>query len=560
MEKTPARRRFLVQSAEAAIAFSSLGSGLLSSCKSTGRGQDLGELSGGEIQNPSYKADDVSKAKSIRMSATDPQNARNVQLYSKAVEKMKATEFPLPVNGEKLTWWEAHAEIHNNYCPHGNWFFLPWHRAYLHHFELVCREFCGDQSFSLPYWDWSSDARLPEEFDSGTEATNPLCNDTRSIKNRAALQVEEVSETRVKAILATLDFQEFAGAPSHHPRPKLQSDKKGYRGTLEAGPHNKVHATIQGDMGAFISPRDPIFWLHHCNVDRLWEIWRAQVVLNKGEPLPSEVRKADGSVDAAADVLFPGRGYWKDHALDGFYSITKNGEAFTAEPASMKVSAVLEASALGLVYYSPETPVAPVAKAAEVVAQGEVAPPPTIDPSTTIVPTAQSKSLAVSRWKKAIQKTVLIRTKAVKSFGLTTTGPGSVTLEGSAELEQVLKSAAAKQWNTASLRLKIDGIPTPSDMGAELHFYLNATETKDKRSNPSFIGAMSFFGHDHEPGGIGVIFNLAPTLKTMLAAGRAPFGQGKPQDLTVAAVWDRSSVKGDLSQLTLSLDYLEHVA
>ncbi len=29
-------------------------------------------------------------------------------------------------------------------------------------------------------------------------------------------------------------------------------------------------------MGNMTSPNDPVFWLHHCNIDRLWPLWRDQ--------------------------------------------------------------------------------------------------------------------------------------------------------------------------------------------------------------------------------------------------------------------------------------------
>jgi hypothetical protein len=44
---------------------------------------------------------------------------------------------------------------------------------------------------------------------------------------------------------------------------------------LESGPHGIVHVTIGGDMSDMGSPNDPIFWLHHCNIDRLWAWWNA---------------------------------------------------------------------------------------------------------------------------------------------------------------------------------------------------------------------------------------------------------------------------------------------
>jgi tyrosinase len=35
-----------------------------------------------------------------------------------------------------------------------------------------------------------------------------------------------------------------------------------------------VHAFIGGKMTTMSSPNDPVFWLHHCNLDRLWAKWQ----------------------------------------------------------------------------------------------------------------------------------------------------------------------------------------------------------------------------------------------------------------------------------------------
>jgi hypothetical protein len=47
----------------------------------------------------------------------------------------------------------------------------------------------------------------------------------------------------------------------------------GVQGTLEALPHNQVHNSIGGWMPTPASPRDPIFFMHHCNIDRIWAVW-----------------------------------------------------------------------------------------------------------------------------------------------------------------------------------------------------------------------------------------------------------------------------------------------
>lgn len=40
------------------------------------------------------------------------------------------------------------------------------------------------------------------------------------------------------------------------------------------GTHNSGHRWIGGHMGRSASPNDPIFWLHHANVDRIWALWQ----------------------------------------------------------------------------------------------------------------------------------------------------------------------------------------------------------------------------------------------------------------------------------------------
>ncbi|MGH7311126.1 MAG: tyrosinase family protein, partial [Candidatus Rokuibacteriota bacterium] len=52
----------------------------------------------------------------------------------------------------------------------------------------------------------------------------------------------------------------------------------GFRNRLEGwnpelGLHNRVHVWVGGDMSPASSPNDPVFFLNHCNVDRIWEAW-----------------------------------------------------------------------------------------------------------------------------------------------------------------------------------------------------------------------------------------------------------------------------------------------
>jgi tyrosinase len=165
------------------------------------------------------------------------------------------------------TGWHQQALIHQDHCPHGNFFFLPWHRAYLLHFENLCRVASGNANFVLPYWNWSTSRRLPAVF--WGDASNPLFHAGRDITPNSAASEFAVGQTIIANILNTNSFLTFG---SGKPNP-LEQRRRATTGSLEGGPHNYIHGFVGGDMSTFMSPLDPCFWLHHANVDRLWAEW-----------------------------------------------------------------------------------------------------------------------------------------------------------------------------------------------------------------------------------------------------------------------------------------------
>ncbi|MEO1318005.1 MAG: tyrosinase family protein [Pseudomonadota bacterium] len=60
-----------------------------------------------------------------------------------------------------------------NQCQHAGWFFLPWHRGYLHAFEEILGAWItsqgGPPDWALPYWNYLNDGAagvrdVPQEF------------------------------------------------------------------------------------------------------------------------------------------------------------------------------------------------------------------------------------------------------------------------------------------------------------------------------------------------------------------------------------------------------------
>ncbi|HEX5145228.1 MAG TPA: tyrosinase family protein [Mycobacterium sp.] len=168
-------------------------------------------------------------------------------------------------------WW--------NQCAHGSHFFLPWHRGYLRWFEKIVSAHLGDDNWALPYWDYSDPAnpnatQIPPEFTvptrtvDGASVPNPLFLDATDRPGQPVAEDVDIVSALSETLFVDDPTQGFGGVTGPEPT----------HGMLEQLPHDFVHVDIGGDTGLMRTPslaaRDPIFWLHHSNIDRLWEIWR----------------------------------------------------------------------------------------------------------------------------------------------------------------------------------------------------------------------------------------------------------------------------------------------
>jgi tyrosinase len=168
------------------------------------------------------------------------------QVYLAAISAMRAN-----TNAADPNSWNYWVNVHKTFCPHTVPYFLAWHRGFLFRFEAQLRVVSGNPDLTIPYWDYYANPVMPVEF---TDTTSPLY-----IANR--------QNTDVTSALSLAPFG-----------PTVINFQRGLTNAFETGletqPHNPVHNLIGGAMGAVtISPKDPIFWLHHGNIDRLWAAW-----------------------------------------------------------------------------------------------------------------------------------------------------------------------------------------------------------------------------------------------------------------------------------------------
>jgi tyrosinase len=213
-------------------------------------GCEIFEMTTKRIQNRPVRRSITSLA------ANDP----IITTLQSAVSAMKALPSSDPRN------WINQAHIHRDHCPHGNWWFLPWHRVYLYYFEEICRELTGNNDFALPYWNWSTNPSIPSVYWGGT--SNPLFDGTRSAGPASVADPGSVGASIMNTILNQPNFLLFGSGTAVN-----QRDVSTY-GLLEGTPHNYIHGFVGGNMGfVSLSPQDPVFWAHHNMIECCWVNW-----------------------------------------------------------------------------------------------------------------------------------------------------------------------------------------------------------------------------------------------------------------------------------------------
>jgi tyrosinase len=414
--------------------------------------------------------------------------------YARAIAVMQRRSIDEPTS------WLYQAAIHGhvpetersqywNQCQHGSSFFLPWHRGYIAWFEqtvaAAVERLGGPSGWALPYWNYSSktdkSARcLPQAFrepQTPDHEPNPLFITHRNPGVNTGEPVADEEDVSLEA-LKQLVFEGvgqggntgFGGPPTgfHHPA--------GRAGALETRPHNTIHVDVGGWMASFsTAARDPIFWLHHANIDRLWEIWR----------------KEAGRTD-------PVREEWLDFSFD-----LHDGQG---HPIKFTPREMLKTTAPPLSYeyddltIPPSTPAAaqPVAVPASQANVPEQPPKPSQEPPEMVGATAQPLTL--------------------------TSEPGEIELP-IAEPAGPMARVLAAEPQTVRIYLNVENVLSEGP-AMSYGVYLNVPAEVDPRERPDLMaGVLAPFGSERasrpeDPhGGSGLHFTFDVT--RLVAAQRA---------------------------------------
>ena len=233
--------------------------------------------------------------------------------YNKAYELMKA----LPDTDPRS--FKVQTHLHCAFCNgayrqggaggdtplqvHFSWLFLPWHRMYLYFHERILASLIGDPSFSLVYWNWDDQRDggnvLPPMFErNGTALYDEYRNPNHS--GPALVRLSPASSTLNNSVIVSENLNSMYQALVTARTPELFMGGPYRRGTdltnatvltaplggsIENTVHNGIHywtgsrtLPLGMDMGTFTTAsRDPVFYAHHSNVDRLWDLWRFEL-------------------------------------------------------------------------------------------------------------------------------------------------------------------------------------------------------------------------------------------------------------------------------------------
>jgi tyrosinase len=171
--------------------------------------------------------------------------------------------------------------------------FLPWHRRFLLEFERALQSV--DATVTLPYWDWTADrtarsslwapdflggtgrARDGQVTDgpfarSGNRWTVNVRVDGRDYLRRDLGAGGRQLPTRAE-VDSVLAMETYDAAPWNSSSDGFRNHLEGWRGV---NLHNRVHVWVGGQMATGVSPNDPVFWLHHAFIDKLWADWQAR--------------------------------------------------------------------------------------------------------------------------------------------------------------------------------------------------------------------------------------------------------------------------------------------
>lgn len=221
------------------------------------------------------------------LSEDELRNVRNAYKAMKAIADNRGYTYLAGLHGIPGQWcWHYARSLRTLVRAH---LFLPWHRAYLYWFEQYAQDRIA--GVTIPYWDWSVEQDIPTAFSDQKTVLEPFAGGGQPKEEDNSLYKGRIIDPNARpkpidedTIRSTDHSNDGVTLPTTSDVNKTlnESDFNYFSDSLE-GLHDSVHVWVGGSMSQVpIAAFDPIFWSHHCMVDRLWYIWQINNTPEKG--------------------------------------------------------------------------------------------------------------------------------------------------------------------------------------------------------------------------------------------------------------------------------------
>jgi tyrosinase len=167
--------------------------------------------------------------------------------------------------------------MHASMGPDGIQRFLPWHRVYLSELEEILQAAGGD-AVTIPYWDWTVDQAIPGWIQAFTPTVIGVSNPNVTFpvvvtRNPGGFPTPLPTQQDVSATMSHNQYTPF----THCLEAGRGAPPSGSHNHVQSFMHNGGHVWVGGTMMSVpTAPADPIFWMHHANIDRIWDLWQKQ--------------------------------------------------------------------------------------------------------------------------------------------------------------------------------------------------------------------------------------------------------------------------------------------
>jgi tyrosinase len=338
-------------------------------------------------------------------------------------------------------------------------YFCVWHRWYVYYLEHIIRGVLEDDDFSLPYWNYTSghvkDLSIPAAF---RERHSPLYRPNRNAWVNAGERIDKQNPGPINVAAI--------GEPRYIDQP---DGSIGFCPQLDGNPHGLVHVYVGNSKGMGNVPYaadDPIFWLHHCNIDRIWESWNR----GTGHSNPAWSRKF---------VFADAKGDWVDVEANGATRVSELKYQYDS--------------------YIPVPANAPAIAFSEMDLRSAAASPPVIAAKT--------------------QEPVVLGAKAVNVPLAPQPAPNQPTAP--ADMQTRAQSLAPGR----QIYLVARDITSNLDPSVTYNIYLDAPEgaTPTGAEDPHYVGTVHFFGagpENHTAHSHSLSFNVTDKLKELGGANK----------------------------------------